>query len=241
MTLPLDVVVLVVALGFVGGLVQGTVGFGLGVVASPVIALVRPDLVPVVIIVGASALPVAALASEWRHVDWRAFGWTFVGRLPATIAGVAIVAAVSTRALQGFVGLTVLVMAVLSVVRVTIPRTPATLTAAGALTGITGTASGIGGPPVAIILAHDEPPVARATLAVMFLTGAATSLGALAIAGQARPDALLSGLIMMPATLVGFAASLAFRKRVPKAAFRSAVLALSGVSAVVLIVRAITG
>ena len=239
--LPVEIVVLVVALGIVGGLVQGTVGFGLGVVASPVIALVRPDLVPVVILVGSSALPIAALVAEWRHVDWRAFAWTLAGRLPATVAGVAIVALVSTRVLQGFVGLVVLLMAVLSIVKVSVPRNGATLASAGALGGVTGTASGIGGPPIAIVMSHDEPAVARATLGVIFLTGSLMSLGGLALAGEAPATSLLAGLVMLPATLIGFAASLVVRRHVSRAGFRTAVLALSGVAAVVLLVKAITG
>lgn len=241
MNLPLDLLLVVAVLGFVGGLVQGTVGFGFAVVASPLIALVRPDLVPVAILVAVVPLPIAAVVAEWRHVDWRSFAWVVAGRLPAVAVGVAVVALVSTRVLEAVIGASVLLMVLLSVVRVRIPRTPATLLAAGAVGGVFGTASGIGGPPVAIVLAQEEPPVARATLGAIFVAGSLLSLAGLGLAGQITVTTVAPGLAMIPTTMLGFAASLWARRRVSRPVFRAAVMAVSGIAALVLLVRAAIG
>lgn len=55
----MEIVLLLVALGAFGGLVQGSVGFGLGAIASPIVALVRPELVPVAIMMAGGGLPLA--------------------------------------------------------------------------------------------------------------------------------------------------------------------------------------
>jgi len=239
--LSVEIVLLLVALGAFGGLVQGSVGFGLGAIASPIVALVRPELVPVAIMMAGGGLPLATIATEWRHIDWAAFGWVMLGRLPATVAGVLIVAAVPARVLQGLVGAIVLLMVVISAIRLTIPRTRLTLVGAGALTGLTGTASGIGGPPIAIVLADDPPPRARATMGLVFLVGVLVGLAGLAAAGSVTPDAVGGGLVLLPAAVVGFTVSVRVRRHLSNEGFRRGVLLLSAVTAAILLVRVLLG
>jgi uncharacterized membrane protein YfcA len=94
-------VVLAVAVTM-GGLVQGAVGLGLGLVAAPVATLVHPALMPGVMLWLAAAYPLLTLAREGRATDWRGLKWAFVGRLPGTMIGVAVVAVVSARLLSLF-------------------------------------------------------------------------------------------------------------------------------------------
>lgn len=164
-----------------------------------------------------------------------------LGRLPATVAGVLIVAAVPARVLQGLVGAIVLLMVVISAIRLTIPRTRLTLVGAGALTGLTGTASGIGGPPIAIVLADDPPPRARATMGLVFLVGVLVGLAGLAAAGSVTPDAVGGGLVLLPAAVVGFTVSVRVRRHLSNEGFRRGVLLLSAVTAAILLVRVLLG
>lgn len=239
--MPIEIMVFVALLGFAGGLVQGTVGFGFAVVASPIIALVKPELVPVAILIAVLPVPFANVLTEWRHLDWPAVGWVVLGRIPAIAAGVMILKVVSPKALETLIGAIVLAMVVLTVVKITIPRNPFTLFLGGAVGGITGTASGIGGPPVAIVFANDEPPVARASLGAVFIAGTFLSLTGLAIGGLITPDRVVAGLLMIPTTMLGFAASLPLRKRVTPEKFRTAVIILAGLAATTLLVRSFLG
>ena len=104
-----------------GGLVQGAVGLGLGLVAAPVATLVHPALMPGVMLWLAAAYPLLTLSREGRSTDSRGLQWAFVGRLPGTVIGVAAVSAVSARLLSLLVGLTVLVAVLLTWQVVSLP------------------------------------------------------------------------------------------------------------------------
>jgi hypothetical protein len=58
---------LVVALG---ALVQGAVGYGMALVAAPLLALFAPALVPVPLILLTTVHAVLAVARDGRHTDW---------------------------------------------------------------------------------------------------------------------------------------------------------------------------
>ena len=72
----------------VGALVQGTVGYGMALVAAPLLALVEPAYLPVPLILLTSAHAVFAAVRDWRHADWTGIGWAMAGRLPGTGLGV---------------------------------------------------------------------------------------------------------------------------------------------------------
>lgn len=240
MSLPVEIIILAVALGFFGAVVQGVIGFGMGVVASPILALARPELVPVAIILAAVAMPVMALLDEWRQLDWRSLGWIMLGRVPSTAIGVWIVAALPVPVLQVVIATIVLLMVLLNLVRISIPQNPATMTTAGFVAGVSGTAAGIGGPPLALVLAGEDPPKVRATLAASFLFGTAISLAGLALGGATTTNALVVGLAMVPATVAGMLVARPLRGRLSPHGFRIGVLVLSSASAILLAAQAIS-
>ncbi|WP_232548714.1 sulfite exporter TauE/SafE family protein [Propioniciclava soli] len=237
----MEVVAAVLALAFIGAVVQGVLGFGLGVVAAPFVAWLAPEVLPAALVLASLPLPLLTLGGEWRATDWRALGWALVGRLPATLVGVFIVAVVPVAGLQILVAASVLLMVGLTLFRVEVPRTGVTLAGAGVLSGITGTTTGIGGPPIAIVLRNDEPAVARATMAAYFMIGSLLTLGALASVGRVSGVPLAAGLAMLPASVLGFVVALGVRRHVTGARFRGAVLAVSSIAAVALLVRALSG
>src|SRR5690606_19394867 len=109
--------------------------------------MLLPGTVPGAVQVVNASLPVLTLAAEWRRVDWRGVGYALIGRLPGSLLGGLVVVYVSTRTLGLLVAVMVMVAVVLTARSVAVPRTGGTLTAAGFLSGVTGTATGIGGPP----------------------------------------------------------------------------------------------
>src|SRR5689334_14532893 len=96
---------LVVALG---GLLQGLIGFGLSLIAVPLIALLDPALLPVPVLMVAIAHASMSLAREFGHVDWRGVGWAMLGRLPGTAVGIWIVDALDPKGFGLVVGGSVL-------------------------------------------------------------------------------------------------------------------------------------
>jgi len=223
---------------FTGAVVQGAVGFGPALVAAPVVMLLDPSVMPGAVQVVALVLRLCSLAAEWRHVDWRGVGWALLGRVPGALVGVWVVKAASPEALAVFVGLMVLVAVVLTAWRGTVPRTPRTLAVAGAVSGVTGTATSIGEPPIALVYQHATGPRIRATLAMYFAVGAVLSLGALAAGGELPPRAVLAGLLLVPFTLAGYVAAGPLRRYLDRGRTRLAVLVTAALSAALSIFRA---
>jgi len=225
----------------VGAAVQGLVGLGVGLVAAPVTTLLAPDLMPGLLLWLAAGMPLVTLLREHHAIDWRGLGWSVPGRVPGTVLGVAVVAWFSERELGVAVGLMVLVAVVLTVKTVRLPVNRVTLMSAGFVSGVTGTATSIGGPPLALLYQHREPRQIRSTLAVYFVFGAALSLIGLAIAGSLEVRELLLGLLFAPSLVAGVVVSGVLRRRVDPGHIRHGVLAVCGLSALVLVVRSLTG
>jgi uncharacterized membrane protein YfcA len=104
---------------------------------------------------------------------------------------------------------------------------------------VAGTATSIGGPPLAILYQHHHPYVLRPTLAAYFAIGAALSLVGLGVTGQLDGDVTLLALLLSPILAIGVAASIPIRRRVPRRLVRAAVLTVCAASSLVLLVRSL--
>lgn len=235
------VLVVLAATVVVGALVQSLVGLGVGLVAAPGVALTAPELMPGVLLWLAAVMPIVTLARERDAIDWRGLGWSVPARIPGTVVGVAMVAWFSERQLGVAVGVMVLVAVALTVKTVRLPVNAGTLMTAGFVSGVTGTATSIGGPPLALLYQHRDPRQIRCTLAVYFILGAVLSLGGLGVAGALEVRELLLAALLAPGLLVGFLVSNVLRRRVDPNHIRVGVLAVCGLSALVLLVRSLTG
>ena len=204
---------------------------------APVLALVDPSLVPVAVLLPTAVLPILSLLRERAAVDWRGLRWALVGRLPGTLVGAWVATALPLRLLAVAVGVVVLGAVVVSLVRWEPRATPRALLAAGFVSGVTGTATSIGGPPIALVYQRASGPAIRSTLAAFFLVGVVVSLSALALTGAVDRRDLGVAAVLLPFTALGFAVSGPLRPYVDAAGTRPAVLTLCAASALVLILR----
>jgi uncharacterized membrane protein YfcA len=238
--LSVQAVVLIGVVAVIGAFVQAVVGLGVGLVSAPVIALVAPSYVPVLPLWLALLVSGLMLAGERLHVDWRAIAWALPARIPGTVVGAWLV----TRFTEGRLGVALAVMVLLAVAitvrAVVIPVNPGTLVTAGFVAGVSGTATSIGGPPIALLFQQRAPAVVRATLAVFFFAGVIFSIGGLAVGGSLDRDASEVALVTAPGVLVGFLVGRTVRTRIPGGTFRAGVLVVCAASAVALLVRSVT-
>ncbi|MEJ7755650.1 MAG: sulfite exporter TauE/SafE family protein [Nocardioidaceae bacterium] len=231
-----NLVALAVAL-FIGATAQGVVGLGVGLLFAPIAGLLEPSLLPGVALYLAAIYPVFTLTRDVRHVDWRGLGWALPARVPGTAVGVAIVALVSDRFIAIGVGVMVLVAVALTVRTVTVPVNRGTLAVTGFVSGVTGTATSIGGPPMALLYQRREPDQSRATLGVYFLVGAILSLVGLALTGQLQARDGVIALALSPVLVLAFLLSGLLRRRVRASTVRAAMLSICAIGAAVLVVR----
>jgi uncharacterized membrane protein YfcA len=222
-----------------GALVQGAVGYGMALVAAPLLALVDPSLVPVPLLLLTSVHAVLAVVRDGRRADWSGIGWAMLGRLPGTGLGVLAVVALSQRVFSFLVGLSVLACVVLSLLTWRPRPRPSSLLLAGLASGAGGTAASIGGPPIALLYQDAEGPRVRGTIGGYFVLGSVTSIIALGAAGQVTGESLASAALLAPFILVGFALSGPAHRVLDNGWTRRAVLAVAAASAVLLIGRVV--
>lgn len=221
----------------IGALVQSVVGFGIAVVAAPVVVTLRPDLMPTAMLVVALALPAWELATGERDIDWKLLGPAVVGRLALLPVGVWLVAAASAGAISVIVAVMVLVAVGASVSRLRVRARPAPAFGAGVLTGISGTAASIGGPFFGLVLQHERPARVRSTLAVFFVVGVSTSLLGLAVAGEVSSDQIRAGLGWIPFVVLGAACARPLRTHLDRDRMRRGVLFVAALAGVLVLVR----
>lgn len=223
----------------IGAFTQSSIGFGTGVIAAPVIVMLRPDLMPAALLVCTFVLPMVQLASVPREISWSPLSWALVGRLLGTPLGVLLVARTSTDAIALAVGVLILVTVAASLIKIDIPVTRGNSFAAGAVSGVSGASASIGGPFLALVLQHEAPNRLRATLAVFFVVGTAMALGGLVIAGEMTGVQLRAGLLWLPFAVVGHFVAGPVRSRLPAVAVRRGVLTFCVVASVSVIVRTV--
>jgi uncharacterized membrane protein YfcA len=237
--LSVQVVVLIGVVALVGAFVQAVVGLGIGLVSAPVIALAAPSYVPVLPLWLALLVTALMVAGERLHVDWSAIAWALPARIPGTALGVWLVSAFTETQIGVALAVMVLLAVVVSTHAVVIPVNPVTLSTAGFVAGASGTATSIGGPPIALLFQRHAPEVVRATLSVFFFAGVVFSISGLAVTGSLDAEASEVALVLAPVVVLGFLLGRSARDRVPRSAFRAAVLAICAASALALLVRSV--
>jgi uncharacterized membrane protein YfcA len=215
---------------FVGAVVQGSIGFGLSLLSAPFIAIVAPTALP-----GAAVLvSMPGTASLWFHehhaVDRPALHWMLLGAIPGTLVGLAIVVAVDGDTLAVVVGAITLTSVGLSLLRLHLKVTPGSSFVAGAISNIFGTASSVGGPPVALLLQRHAGPSTRATLGAFFTLSSVASVVGYLLADQLRGYQVTYALVLLPAVLIGQLIGRGFHPRIDGGWLRPCVLTLSAIA-----------
>jgi uncharacterized membrane protein YfcA len=223
----------------VGSIIQGSIGLGLNIISAPVMAIVAPEALPATLVLLSTPIAIAGVIHEHHARDRVALPWLLVGALPGTLVGLVIVEAADTRALAIIIGSTALIGVVLSMFSPPVHATPRTSLAAGFLSNLFGTATAVGGPPVALLFQHRTGPIARATLSAFFATSGTLSLVGYLATGELSGDQAELALGLAPIMVVGVWASRRFHAQVDGGWLRPTLLVLSALAGVTAIVRAV--
>ncbi|MFF4713473.1 TSUP family transporter [Streptomyces eurythermus] len=222
----------------VAAFVQGSSGLGFALIVAPVAGMLDPHLVPVFVL--ASMIPLN-LYVAWRErasLDLRGAGWITAARLAATPAGLAVLWMIPERGLGVFVGVSTVLAAVVSLAAPAFTPGRAAYVGAGAVTGLTETATGVGGPPLALVYQHRPPAELRSTVAACFLVGEVASLALLFTTGKAQATELGQAALLLPAIAAGAWLSRLVHHRLDARRMRLFVLVFALVSGLVLMLGA---
>jgi hypothetical protein len=202
-----------------------------------VLAFLRPELLPASLLLLMLPLNLFTVLREHHAFDWRGGGWITLGRVFGTLAGAGVLVVLSSHALNLLVGAATVAVAVLTMLAPAFSPSCSAFVTVGLCTGISETATGIGGPPLALAYQHQSPDVLRSTVAGCFLLGELVSLGVLAAIGRVTLQQARSAALLLPFLLVGALLSSWIRHGVNGRLLRGLVLAFALISGAVLMVR----
>lgn len=209
-----------------GAFVQTAIGFGLAVVAAPILYFLDPYYVPAPITMCALVLSLFNVYSYRGQVSFKGLGSAVLGRVPGSLLGAALLLWIDHDTLALWIGLSVLGAVAVSSSSLRWQPTPGRMAFAGFMSGFMGTSSSVGGPPMALLWQHQEVNLIRANLAAFFSVSCLMSLIILAPLGQFGMVQLKLSLPLLPATFIGFLIARRSMKRVPHQQLRVASLTL---------------
>jgi uncharacterized membrane protein YfcA len=213
-------------------------GLGFSMFCAPIAALLFPELVPAPILVLGCPLAALVAVRERRAIEWKVAGYTLAGRLLGAALAALVVKVLSAGLASVLFGILILTGVALSVKgwRVAPTRTNSSL--AGVASGLMGTITSAGAPPLAIAMQHLPPAPLRATLGCIFFFGSVMSLVALAAVGKAGAADLVLGMFLLPWLVAGFGISGPIARRMSRDAMRNFLLLLASFGAVAVLVQA---
>lgn len=221
----------------VASALQASIGFGIGMLAAPVVALVDPGLIPGTLIMVATLVTLMVVVQERQEIDLHGTGWALAGRVPGTIAGALLLASLPERGLAIMLAAVVLAGVVMtSFGWIPLPRRR-NVVLAGAASGVLGTATAIGGPPMALVWQRNAGARLRGTMGGFFLVGSLMSLAALAATGAITGHTLVAFAVLIPAAVTGYGLSRGLNRLLDPKRLRWLAISASALGAMVLIGR----
>lgn len=189
---------------FLGSFVQTAIGFGLAIVAAPLLFQISVDYVPAPICLVALFI---SLINAYKHRSDISIGGlklALYGRIPGSIVGGWLLLYVSASMLSLTLGIFVLLAVLISVLPFRLEPTPGRMFGAGLLSGFMGTSSSIGGPPMALLLQHQDANSLRGNLSAFFVFSSIISLIVQVGVGVMAYKHLVMTLPLIPAALIGY-------------------------------------
>lgn len=223
----------------VSSCLQGVGGIGFAMVSAPVGALLYPQLVPGPLIFLAGVLAILTVLREREHVVWYVLPSALTGRAAGTVIAAVFMSGFSTKQLGIVFALLILLAVLLTAMRWSYPSTRVSWGVAGILSGVMGTLTSAGAPPLVMVAQSLKPPAMRATMSMVFMLGTLMALGALILLGQFTHTQWLLSVLMLPPMWLGFNLSSRLVAHCSAASTRRLLLGLTGISALVLLLQSV--
>ncbi|RTR31708.1 sulfite exporter TauE/SafE family protein [Shewanella atlantica] len=224
---------------FFGALTQSLIGFGLAVVATPLLYLVDPQLVPAPVIFMGFSISLLTLFRERTSLEFNGLQYALLGRIPGGFLGAALLIFAPQPVLGLAIASIVAAAVILSLLKFNLKVNRKSLFAAGFVSGIFGNVAAIGGPPMAILLSGRDAKQFRAALSAFFIFSSTIALVILAITGLLTIEHLWLSLMLLPGVILGYLVSGRLVGYIDKNKTRKITLLLCSVSALVLTIKSI--
>jgi uncharacterized membrane protein YfcA len=224
---------------FAAALAQGLVGVGFAVVSVPLLSLINPALAPVPQLLVVLPLTLVMGLRERHHAEFSEVTWVLIGRIPGAAIGVALVLVATQRTLDVLIASLVLVGVAIRARNISVARGPATDLLVGTFAGVSSMVASMGGPPTALLFHDRGPETVRASLAFVFTVGLVLTIVVRSLAGLISADDMRIAMMIFPAMVLGYLASVPLSSRVGEVFVRRSILVVSTTAAVGLLIKAL--
>ena len=221
----------------VASVLQMSVGMGFGMLAAPMIALIKPEIVPGAILTMGLVVAFSGAWRERKNISFNelklGFGGRFVGSMMAFICLLFIP---DIDAFLITFGLIMLIAILITASGLQLQFNDKNLLGLSVVSGVMGTMTAVGAPPMAIIY-HDRPPATvRPTLNAFFGAGSVLGMVSLSVSGWLDFYDIVAAILLLPALVLGVIIAEPF-KSMPSRVLSRVLLFLSSIASLILVLR----
>ncbi len=229
----------------VAQVIYTAVGFGAGMFAVTMMALVLPDLTDIVVVLLLPTLAVEmwVVARTWRQVKTNLLGWLVPGMAAGLWLGTRVLVTTDVSLLKRLLGLVVMAAGLYFMYEQRVRRGDQNLTQndphrrsntawislpAGLLSGILGAMFGTAGPPVIIFLRGYRLSKAafRSTILIYFLLMSLIRAGTYSTAGLVTADRAFAAALLLPSSVAGIIIGTIIHDRISEQRFSQVISVL---------------
>ena len=222
-----------------GSLLQGLIGYGIGMFCAPLLFLISPTLVPAPLILWSTLLTIIMLQRDKSHLQFAQVSWAMKGGAIGVILAGVILNFASKTQFELVFGLVILAAVFISVLGFKPKVNKITNTIAGFTSGLMGTLTAVGGPPIALLYQGGDIKNIKANLTAFFLFLNFVAIITLTSIGEISIDTLTIVALASPGVILGLHISTKAQGIIQPHLARRWILALSAITAVIAIIRAL--
>lgn len=228
------------AIFMLGATLQASTGLGAGLIIVPLLALISLNYIPAPVI---AATIVLSFLMAWRGrtaIDFQGMPLLLIGIMAGIALGASLLAVLPLQQLGFVFGAFILLAVIASVSGIRLALKPLTASLAGALSGFMGATAAIGAPILALLYQHHPGASLRATLGFLYFVSSIAMLILLHLAGRFGVQEFWLGLSLLPGSIIGYLIAGRLSAYLDRGYSRFAVLAISSISALVLIGKSLS-
>lgn len=230
-------IVIIVGLSIAGSIVHGSIGIGLGLVATPALVSIDPAFAPGPLLIAGQVVAIRHILVERPEADVQAWKRGLYG-VPFGVAGALLVLELlSNRTMAIVVGSLTAFAAAMLLMGMDLARTPRSETVAGAVCAFSSLTAALPGPPLVCVYSDMKPSMMRPTASMLILSVASVGFITLLLSGNFGSHEFELLLWLLPGVTVGLIASRWVRPYLDRPWFRPLVLTLALIGGVALVLR----
>ncbi len=220
-------------------ILQVSIGMGFGMLASPLIALVKPELVPGSILAMGLFVAFSGAWRERKNILKQELKLGIGGRVIGTVMAFGLLVIIPDVESFFIVFGSIMLIAIgMTAYGIKLKFSDKNLLNLSIVSGLMGSITAVGAPPMAIIYHDRDPAIIRPTLNAFFFSSCVLGLLSLGLSGWISFQHFIAAIIFIPAMFVGILVSAPF-KGLPRALVSNALLCLSAFASILLIFKGI--